>query len=104
MLSTGSIVSDGRFLQGAKLCLQLGTSQTGRHTMRSKRHSQGKESPEPLSQGFASTCSVLAVGLFALTFVFQNFVIPSSSMPSTLIVVDHVVVERETPSPPQGGR
>jgi signal peptidase I len=67
--------------------------------MRSKHHSEGKESPEPLSQGFASTCSVLAVGLFALTFVFQNFVIPSSSMASTLLVGDHVVVERETLAP-----
>jgi signal peptidase I len=45
--------------------------------------------------GFASTCSVLAVGLFVLTFVFQNFVIPSSSMASTLLVSDHVMVERE---------
>ncbi len=46
-------------------------------------------------EGFASTCSVLAVGLFVLTFVFQNFVIPSSSMASTLLVGDHVMVERE---------
>ena len=34
-----------------------------------------------------------------LTFVFQNFVIPSSSMASTLLVGDHVVVERETLAP-----
>jgi signal peptidase I len=46
-------------------------------------------------EGFASTCSVLAVGLFVLTFIFQNFVIPSSSMASTLLVGDHVMVERE---------
>src|SRR5580704_16690814 len=67
--------------------------------MRSKRHSQEKESGETSSEGFASTCSVLAVGLFALTFVFQNFVIPSSSMASTLLAGDHVVVERETLAP-----
>src|ERR1700761_9450242 len=67
--------------------------------MRSKRGLKGKASRETSSEGFASTCSVLAVGLFALTFVFQNFVIPSSSMASTLLPGDHVVVERETLAP-----
>jgi signal peptidase I len=50
-------------------------------------------------EGVASTCSVLAVGLFVLTFIFQNFVIPSSSMASTLLVGDHVMVERENLAP-----
>lgn len=50
-------------------------------------------------EGLASICSVLAIGLFVLTFVFQNFVIPSSSMASTLLVGDHVMVERETLAP-----
>ena len=54
---------------------------------------------ETAHEGFASTCSVLAVGLFVLTFVFQNFMIPSSSMASTLLAGDHVVVERETLAP-----
>jgi signal peptidase I len=67
--------------------------------MRSKRVRDDKQSSETPTEGFASTCSVLAVGLFALTFVFQNFVIPSSSMASTLLVGDHVVVERETLAP-----
>src|ERR1700761_6135850 len=67
--------------------------------MRSKRGLKGKASRETSSEGFASTCSVLAVGLFALTFVFQNFVIPSSSMASTLLAGDHVLVERETLAP-----
>ena len=67
--------------------------------MRRKRFSHNKQSHETSSEGFASTCSVLAVGLFVLTFVFQNFVIPSSSMASTLLVGDHVVVERETLAP-----
>jgi len=50
-------------------------------------------------EGFASICSVLAVGLFVLIFIFQNFVIPSSSMASTLLVGDHVMVERENLAP-----
>jgi len=58
-----------------------------------------KQPQETRAEGFASTCGVLAVGLFVLTFVFQNFVIPSSSMASTLLVGDHVLVERETLAP-----
>jgi signal peptidase I len=57
------------------------------------------ETRETFSEGLASTFSVLSIGLFALTFVFQNFVIPSSSMASTLLVGDHVMVERETLAP-----
>jgi signal peptidase I len=67
--------------------------------MRSKGELKGEESQETAPEGIASTCSVLAVGLFVLTFVFQNFVIPSSSMASTLLAGDHVVVERETLAP-----
>jgi signal peptidase I len=67
--------------------------------MRSKRGSENSEPRETAPEGIASTCSVLAVGLFVLTFVFQNFVIPSSSMASTLLTGDHVVVERETLAP-----
>ena len=45
-------------------------------------------------EAFASICSVLVIGLFALTFIFQNFEIPSSSMEKTLLVGDHVLVDR----------
>ena len=65
-----------------------------------KKHALNEKQPgETAPEGLASTCSVLAVGLFMLTFVFQNFVIPSSSMASTLLVGDHVLVERETLAP-----
>jgi signal peptidase I len=57
---------------------------------------QKDNTKESSLQGFASLCGTFAVGLFILTFVFQNFVIPSSSMASTLLVGDHVVVERAT--------
>ena len=67
--------------------------------MRKKRVPSNQQSGETVTEGFASTCSVLAIGLFALTFVFQNFVIPSSSMASTLLVGDHVLVERTTLAP-----
>jgi signal peptidase I len=58
-----------------------------------------KQTNETRLQGFASLCCTFTVGLFVMTFVFQNFVIPSSSMASTLLVGDHVLVERATLSP-----
>ena len=45
-------------------------------------------------EAVASVCSVLVVGLFILTFLGQNFVIPSGSMENTLLVGDHVLVDR----------
>jgi signal peptidase I len=43
---------------------------------------------------FASLCSTFSVALFVMTFLFQNFAIPSSSMASTFLVGDHVLVEK----------
>ena len=51
-------------------------------------------------KAFASICGILVIGLFALTFIFQNFVIPSSSMEKTLLIGDHVMVDRITLAPP----
>jgi signal peptidase I len=50
-------------------------------------------------EALASICSVLVVGLFILTFLGQNFVIPSGSMEKTLLVGDHLVVDRITLAP-----
>ena len=57
-------------------------------------------SEETPLEAFASICGVLVLGLFALTFIFQNFAIPSSSMEKTLLVGDHVLVDRITLAPP----
>ena len=43
---------------------------------------------------------VLVVALFIFTFLAQNFVIPSGSMEKTLLVGDHLVVDRITLAPP----
>ena len=51
-------------------------------------------------EAVASICSVLVVGLFILTFLAQNFVIPSGSMENTLLVGDHLVVDRLNLAPP----
>ncbi len=55
---------------------------------------------ETLLESFASICSVLVIGLFVITFVFQNFEIPSPSMVKTLLIGDHVLVDRVTLAPP----
>ena len=49
---------------------------------------------ETALESLASICTVLAVGLFVMTFIFQNFEIPSGSMEKTLLIGDHVLVDR----------
>src|SRR6201987_472076 len=75
-----------------------------------KTNTTAQELPVPTSvekrveetpfEAIASICSVLVVGLFILTFLGQNFVIPSGSMENTLLVGDHLVVDRITLAPP----
>jgi signal peptidase I len=55
---------------------------------------------ETLPEAIASIASVLVIGLFILTFLGQNFVIPSGSMEKTLLVGDHLLVDRITLAPP----
>ena len=54
---------------------------------------------ETLFETIAGICSVLVIGLFALELLGQNFVIPSGSMEDTLLVGDHLLVDRITFSP-----
>jgi signal peptidase I len=51
-------------------------------------------------EALASILSVLVVGLFILTFLGQNYVIPSGSMENTLLIGDHLLVDRITLAPP----
>jgi signal peptidase I len=75
------------------------------NTMESESESEPKQAKEvagdsetPL-ESLASICGVLAIGLFVMTFVFQNFEIPSGSMEKTLLIGDHVLVDRITLAP-----
>ena len=63
------------------------------------RREAAAEAETPL-EALASICVVLVIGLFLFAFVFQNFEIPSASMEKTLLIGDHVVVDRVTLSPP----
>jgi signal peptidase I len=60
----------------------------------------GPEENETALESLAAICTVLAVGLFVMTFVFQNFEIPSASMEKTLLIGDHVLVDRISLAPP----
>ena len=62
--------------------------------------SSGQRVGETPLEAIASICGVLVAGLFILTFLAQNFIIPSGSMENTLLIVDHLVVDRITLSPP----
>ena len=48
----------------------------------------------------ASLAGVLVTALFIITFILQAFQIPSSSMEDTLLIGDHVFVNREQFAPP----
>jgi signal peptidase I len=62
--------------------------------------SDADQPEETIFESLAGICSVLVVGLFVLTFLAQNMVIPSGSMEDTLLVGDHLVVDRITLAPP----
>src|ERR1700760_1979812 len=59
-----------------------------------------KDAPEKetFSEALAGFASVFVSGLFIITFVIQHFEIPSSSMENTLLIGDHVFVDRMTPT------
>lgn len=59
-----------------------------------------EEKPRETTVEFlASLAGVLVTGLFIITFIFQAFEIPSSSMEDTLLIGDHVFVNREQFAP-----
>ncbi|MGH9519511.1 MAG: signal peptidase I, partial [Terriglobales bacterium] len=73
------------------------TSTTPAETEKDSAEPHVEETP---FEALASICSVLVVGLYILTFLAQNYMIPSGSMEKTLLVGDHLVVDRITLTPP----
>src|SRR5438552_12103400 len=62
-----------------------------------------EEKPKETTVEFlASLASVLVTGLFIITFIVQAFEIPSESMVETLLVGDHVFVDRLSPTTKAG--
>ena len=68
--------------------------------MKKDKEKQKDEKPRETTVEFlASLAGVLVTGLFIITFVLQAFEIPSSSMVKTLLIGDHVFVNRVQFSP-----
>ena len=68
--------------------------------MAKKEKAAQPEKPRETTVEFlASLAAVLVTGLFIITFVLQAFEIPSSSMEDTLLIGDHVFVNREQFAP-----
>ena len=68
------------------------------------QESRSQITPAPSDQEtafevFASFCSIFVIGLFILTFIFQDYEIPSGSMLPTILIGDHVAVDRSTFEP-----
>lgn len=77
--------------------LQTQTAAAGQGPTTTKAKVEPVETP---LEALSSMCTILAAGLFVMAFIFQNFEIPSASMENTLLIGDHVVVDRITLSPP----
>jgi signal peptidase I len=54
---------------------------------------------ETTLESIAGLCALLVVILFVYGFIIQNFVIPSGSMEPTLLIGDHLFVDRITLAP-----
>jgi len=63
-------------------------------TADAKAQKPAEKRKESTLEFIASIASVLVVGLFIITFNLQAFEIPSSSMENTLLIGDHVFVDR----------
>jgi len=64
-----------------------------------KENTQTEKPRETTVEFLASLAAVLVTGLFIITFILQAFEIPSSSMENTLLIGDHVFVNREQFAP-----
>ena len=67
--------------------------------MAKKEEIQDEKQRETTVEFLASLAAVLVTGLFIITFILQAFEIPSSSMEDTLLIGDHVFVNREQFAP-----
>ena len=69
---------------------------------KSEKNGAEEKPKETTVEFLASLAAVLVTGLFIITFVVQAFEIPSSSMEKTLLIGDHVFVNRVQFAPKTG--
>lgn len=67
-------------------------------TFNGRMRKEGDPEETPL-EALASICTVIVIALFVFAFIGQNFEIPSASMEKTLLIGDHLLVDRVTLSP-----
>src|SRR5690242_4709320 len=84
-----------RVAQEMRQCAALRPSVRARYEMK-KKAEKAKETPAEFT---ASMAAVLVIGLFIVTFCMQAFAIPTGSMERTLLIGDHVFVDRATMGP-----
>jgi signal peptidase I len=65
---------------------------------KARKDKKPEKRKETLPESIGSIASVFVCGLFIITFVVQAFEIPSGSMENTLLIGDHVFVDRLTPA------
>lgn len=75
---------------------QTGPARSLQEEIRLPAEEKSTQADETTLEAFASYCAVFVLALFAFSFVFQNFEIPSGSMLNTILIGDHVVVDRTT--------
>src|SRR5205085_3432915 len=96
----------GKYSLGQDAAFRAITIFHGTHNLAKTKKNSAVETPEkpqppketPM-EFIASMAGVFVIGLFIITFNFQNFEIPSSSMENTLLIGDHLVVDRTTAAP-----
>jgi signal peptidase I len=71
----------------------------GKRKVAKKEKKTEEKQRETTVEFLASLAAVLVTGLFIITFLVQAFEIPSSSMEDTLLIGDHVFVNREQFAP-----
>jgi signal peptidase I len=96
-LSAERVVAEGRGGGGsAKGSAKSAVRSAGEDSAKGSVKAEVAETP---LEALASLCVMLAVYLFVIGFMFQNFEIPSPSMVGTLLVGDHLLVDRTTLAP-----
>lgn len=78
---------------------QISTQASGTEAALVEMHAS-RNGDETLFESIAGFCTLLIVILFVYGFIIQNFVIPSGSMEDTLLIGDHLFVDRTTLAPP----
>jgi signal peptidase I len=69
---------------------------------KAEKNGEEEKPKETTVEFLSSLAAVLVTGLFIITFVVQAFEIPSSSMETTLLIGDHVFVNRVQFAPKSG--